>query len=1490
MAPISAIVYYDGDYTGDDCGENFESPNFVLLKFIARTTFEALISKIIRLVPSSNTKTLNTLYYRFQTSMVPVSYATMTIQSQEDVEAMVDTHRGNGADMCELYADFQLRSSSRSSYQDFPPSLSTPSFQQFEHGSSSTQPPRQSSANFRDMQIGQSSANLSMGRHSCAAAFDLNIQPYDNRHGFSGHTTFESDPTLTLGHEGYSSPEEPIQELGPDGSEIGLFTTPLDANADVDSDSTTDEDNAEQDQPRTSTWEQHHASTSRGHQPYEPPSHMYNVDMVAFDVPEFPEMPNLGFNASYVGLDDSELWIGMQFETIDQAKSAIKLYNIRKSVHSKVTRSTSEKYVCECTQRKEQGCNWKVRVSKKKRKQNIWELSVYNGPHTCCAVGHRQDHPNLDSTIISQTVQPIVQASPKVTVSTLMAHVKSVYQYEPEYKKTWRAKDKALKKLHGDWDASYNELPGWINIMQKYNPGTIAVLETKPYYKNDRVVADVRQFHRLFWTFPQCIHAFKNCKPIIQIDGTFLFGRYRHVLLLAVIQDGNRKTIPVAFALVPREDTDSCKFFLQNLRKHFFRHNTVCLISDRGSGFLSAIESLGSRFCSPKVEHRYCLRHIASNYHGRYKKDYERKLILRMGYELVPNKFEEMLHELNERNSDGYNYIAGIPKEKWTNAYDGGFRYGHMTTNLAEAINSSLKGIRNLPISAIVKATYFRLGKLFATLGKESFTLKDVGHIFHPRIQNEIQAIVVKSNGLYVLPMSRSDTIFRVSEIPRPLQGYDPTSYRVNLEDKWCDCGYFQALKSPCQHAIAACSNSRRDYKNLVDPVYFLHSVCKVYEMEFPAIGSETEWHGNQTWPTILPDPQIRRNKSGRPTSTRIHNAMDMPQRERTAISLSSTISFLLMGISLVAAAPRCYDTGNFTTNSTYAKNRDLILASLPPNASANGGFFNTSVGLNSDQVYALAMCRGDFTPDHCYSCVNSTIYDLMTSCPNQKEAWAVDPCVVHYANHSFFGTLVLDPLEAGYNIGNITSNITAFDTVWESLVVSVCTPDLSHQDCDYCLRQSTAFYNSCCHGKQGGYVRFPTCYFRWDLYPFYVANASTDPTLSPPSTPGSPPIITKGEGSDEKKTSIWVPLGASLSAALGLALFFACGFFIWKRRNFQEDKHDSGEVQLLNLMVGSVPHENSSENFNLDNVGRSQEFPSIQFDILQAATNSFCDENKLGQGGFGPVYKGTLADGKEIAVKRLSRTSGQGLLEFKNEIMLIARLQHRNLVRLLGCCLEKNEMLLIYEFMPNKSLDVFLFNSSLAVQLTWQKRFNVIRGTARDFGMAKIFGGDQNEANTNRVVGTYGYMAPEYAMEGLFSVKSDVFSFGVLLLEIISGKRNSGFHSSEYGESLLTFAWKLWSKGEAMKLIEEHLVDSSVPTEVLKCIQIGLLCVQADPVDRPTMSSVVAMLVNDTITLPLPAEPAFYVRRFVAVPIQPNSSVRTCSVNEVTISNMSPR
>ncbi|GMI93339.1 hypothetical protein like AT4G03230 [Hibiscus trionum] len=400
--------------------------------------------------------------------------------------------------------------------------------------------------------------------------------------------------------------------------------------------------------------------------------------------------------------------------------------------------------------------------------------------------------------------------------------------------------------------------------------------------------------------------------------------------------------------------------------------------------------------------------------------------------------------------------------------------------------------------------------------------------------------------------------------------------------------------------------------------------------------------------------------------------------------------------------------------------------------------------------------------------------------------------------------------------------------------------------------------------------------------------------------------------------------LVATLSATFGLLVVCLSGFIIWRRRNSREEAGNSQGGHFVDMAEGRIPNEYSRETFSGENRDRSQEFPSIQLDILHAATNHFSDEMKLGEGGFGPVYKGILPDGKEIAVKRLSRTSGQGLVDFKNEVMLIARLQHRNLVRLLGCCLEKNEKLLVYEFMPNKSLDVFLFNSKFAVQLDWQKRFNIIKGIARgilylhedsrlriihrdlkasnvlldhemnpkisDFGMARIFE-DKNEANTNRVVGTYGYMAPEYAMQGLFSIKSDVFSFGVLLLEILSGKKNNSFHLSETGESLLAFAWKLWSKGEGMELIDRILALSCVASEVLKCIHIGLLCVQEDPADRPTMSSVIFMLASDgTISLPRPTEPAFSVGRVVSEPSEPMSNDGVCSVNEVTISNFSPR
>ncbi|XP_058758282.1 G-type lectin S-receptor-like serine/threonine-protein kinase At4g27290 [Vicia villosa] len=333
-------------------------------------------------------------------------------------------------------------------------------------------------------------------------------------------------------------------------------------------------------------------------------------------------------------------------------------------------------------------------------------------------------------------------------------------------------------------------------------------------------------------------------------------------------------------------------------------------------------------------------------------------------------------------------------------------------------------------------------------------------------------------------------------------------------------------------------------------------------------------------------------------------------------------------------------------------------------------------------------------------------------------------------------------------------------------------------------------------------------------------------------------------------------------------------------------------------------------------------ELPLFDVATMLKATNNFSLDNKLREGGFGPVYKGTLIDGQIIAVKRLSGNLDQGLIEFKNEVILCAKLQHRNLVKVLGCCLDGEEKILLYEYMPKKSLDFFIFDPIQSKLIDWSMRFNILNGIARglqylhqdsrlriihrdlkasnilldnemnpkisDFGLAKMFGGDQIEGKTRRIVGTYGYMAPEYIIHGLFSIKSDVFSFGVLLLEVISGKKNRSLTYHEHDQNLLWHAWRLWREGIPHELIDNCLKDTYVQHEALRCIQIGLLCVQHVPDYRPSMPHVIMMLGSES-TLPQPKEPGFLIE-MIAIEEQSLSERQASSVNEVTLSILSSR
>ncbi|XP_030945217.1 G-type lectin S-receptor-like serine/threonine-protein kinase At4g27290 [Quercus lobata] len=388
-------------------------------------------------------------------------------------------------------------------------------------------------------------------------------------------------------------------------------------------------------------------------------------------------------------------------------------------------------------------------------------------------------------------------------------------------------------------------------------------------------------------------------------------------------------------------------------------------------------------------------------------------------------------------------------------------------------------------------------------------------------------------------------------------------------------------------------------------------------------------------------------------------------------------------------------------------------------------------------------------------------------------------------------------------------------------------------------------------------------------------------------------------EEKDKQKMKVIVIVVVAIAVVFGMLLIPYC---ISKRTNF-------GEKLENNVMIDQ----------NIEAQSEDMEVTFFTLATIATATDNFSSNNKLGEGGFGLVYKGTLVDGKEIAVKRLSWSSGQGLNEFKNEVILIAKLQHRNLVRLLGYCIEGDEKILIYEYMHNGSLDSFIFDQTRAKALGWSMRFNIIYGIARgllylhedsrlriihrdlkasnvlldskmipkisDFGMARIVGGDQIEGNTKRVVGTYGYMAPEYAIDGIFSIKSDVFSFGILLLEIISGKRNRGWFHPDHSLNLVEHAWKLWKEGRPLELIDTCLEDSGIQSKIIRCLHISFLCLQQHHDDRPNMSSVV-MLLHSEGSLPEPKELGFFVGKKSPSSRKNQSS----SVNGITITVLEAR
>ncbi|XP_057496946.1 cysteine-rich receptor-like protein kinase 2 isoform X2 [Actinidia eriantha] len=584
-------------------------------------------------------------------------------------------------------------------------------------------------------------------------------------------------------------------------------------------------------------------------------------------------------------------------------------------------------------------------------------------------------------------------------------------------------------------------------------------------------------------------------------------------------------------------------------------------------------------------------------------------------------------------------------------------------------------------------------------------------------------------------------------------------------------------------------------------------------------------------------------------------------------------------------------------------------------------GFGMAITGSGPDTNYGLAQCYSDLSLLDCVLCYAEARTVLPQCFPANGGRIFLDGCFMRAENFSFFqeysgpkdtavcgnstrknSTFQNSARQAVMKVvadapnrnGHAREQVVVSGTANESVyVLADCWRTLSASSCNACLENASRSILGCLPWSEGRALN-TGCFMRYSDTNFLN------------------PVLGKGNS----RGTIVVIIVAVVSSIVVLIVGGVIGVYIWKHRVIEKKRRGSNDAQKLKKTL-----HDSSLNF--------------KYSTLEKATGYFDEANKLGHGGFGTVYKGVLHDGREIAVKRLYFNNRHRAADFYNEVNIISSVEHKNLVRLLGCSCSGPESLLVYEFLPNKSLDRFIFHSERGKALNWEKRYEIMIGTAEglvylhennknriihrdikasnilldtrlcpkiaDFGLARSFEEDKSHIST-AIAGTLGYMAPEYLAHGQLTEKADVYSFGVLLLEIVTGRQNNRSKTAEYLDSLVTITWKHFQQGTVEELFDPNLMlhsyyhNSNIKNEALRVVHIGLLCTQEVPSLRPSMSKALHMLAKKNEHLPTPSNPPFIDEKTMELnetcenPSYPLNDGNSGSVASVSHSSFYPR
>ncbi|KAL5170665.1 Cysteine-rich receptor-like protein kinase 3 [Glycine soja] len=582
-------------------------------------------------------------------------------------------------------------------------------------------------------------------------------------------------------------------------------------------------------------------------------------------------------------------------------------------------------------------------------------------------------------------------------------------------------------------------------------------------------------------------------------------------------------------------------------------------------------------------------------------------------------------------------------------------------------------------------------------------------------------------------------------------------------------------------------------------------------------------------------------------------------------------------------------DCSGFTAPnlSNFNQNLNASLADLRAEVSNQRKHFATSQSTTgTSPVYAMIQCRNYLSNTDCAACLAAADAKIRNCSTGANGARVIyDGCFLRYESNDFFaqimprssilcGSQSADESTAFSEAGQqvltdlqiATPKITGYYAATKTQVaggaiyaIAQCAETLTQDNCLECLSNEQTTVQGCLPNTNGRAFD-AGCFMRYSETPFFSDNQTIDIA----------PFLNQGGRSTKKSFIIGGVVGGLVLVVILLLSFLI--IIPWCRRS---------------QIPKRVPRGNILEGTQLKGPTK------FKYSDLKAATKNFSEKNKLGEGGFGAVYKGTMKNGKVVAVKKLiSGNSSKIDDDFESEVMLISNVHHRNLVQLLGCCSKGQDRILVYEYMANNSLDKFLFGNRRC-SLNWKQRYDIILGTARgltylheefhvsiihrdikscnilldeelqpkisDFGLVKLLPEDKSHLST-RFAGTVGYTAPEYALHGQLSKKADTYSYGIVVLEIISGQKSTDVRVDDDGEeeSLLRQAWKLYERGMHLELVDETLNDNYDAEEVKKIIEIALLCTQASAAMRPAMSEVVVLLSSNALEHMRPSMPIF--------------------------------